>query len=325
MAVATTTAAAFHPRWPAFAEEPPAAPAVRTLGSTLEATAALPPTSDRVPLSLALRPEYVRVRCKPPLLSSRLLTPRAPHASQGMESGDILYPTWALGKWTAVSTLSSVLAPAGEDLFSPGRNGTEALRRARLEVGQPLEYAVRWREADGPGEATSVVVDREYNTASISRATMGPNAVQNTQADGPDRLSLVLRPDGAPASSLYRADLRVVQRRTDPYPLAERPNFFACAETTRQTVVVVAGDKASGPRSGPLIKEIDTICTYELDASDPKIMRGYQRTATFLVPDAAYTGDPSLVELAASRLARAPNGRLVASDVRVYELVYRRA
>ena len=247
-----------------------------------------------------------------------------------MESGDVFYPSWALGKWTAVSTLSSVLAPAGEELFSPGRNGTEALRRARLEVGQPLEYAVRWREVDSvglnPGDPTSrVVVDREYNTASISRATMGPNAVQNTQADGPDRLSLVLRPDGAPSSSLYRADLRVVQRRTDPYPLPGRPNFFACAETTRQTVVVVAGDKASGPRSGPLIKEIDTICTYELDASDPKIMRGYQRTATFLVPDAAYTGDPSLVELAASRLARAPNGRLVASDVRVYELVYRRA
>ena len=52
-------------------------------------------------------------------------------------------------------------------------------------------------------------------------------------------------------------------------------------------------------------------------------MRGGQRTATYLVPDAAYTGDPSLAELAASRLARA-NGRLVALDVRVYDLVYTR-
>lgn len=62
----------------------------------------------------------------------------------------------------------------------------------------------------------------------------------------------------------------------------------------------------------------------ELDAKDPRIMRGAQRTATFLVPDAAYTGDASLVEQAASRLARAPGGRLIALDVRVYDLVYTR-
>ena len=66
------------------------------------------------------------------------------------------------------------------------------------------------------------------------------------------------------------------------------------------------------------------ICTYELDAQNPDVMRGAQRTATFLVPDAAYTGDPSLVEMAASRLTRAPNGQLVAVDVRVYDLVYTR-
>ena len=80
----------------------------------------------------------------------------------------------------------------------------------------------------------------------------------------------------------------------------------------------------SGPPKSPLVKEIETICTYELDPSNPDVMRGGQRTATFLVPDAAYTGDPSLLEMAASRLTRAPNGQLVAVDVRVYDLVYTR-
>ena len=69
---------------------------------------------------------------------------------------------------------------------------------------------------------------------------------------------------------------------------------------------------------------METICTYELDPTNPDVMRGGQRTATFLVPDAAYTGDPSLVEMAASRLTRAPNGQLVAVDMRVYDLVYHR-
>ena len=70
---------------------------------------------------------------------------------------------------------------------------------------------------------------------------------------------------------------------------------------------------------------METICTYELDRSNPDVMRGSQRTATFLVPDAAYTGDQSVAELAAARLTRAPNSnRLVALDVRVYDLVYKR-
>ena len=266
-----------------------------TLGTILESTSALPETT-RAPASLVLRPEY------------------------GIESADVLYPEWALGRWAARSTLRSVLAPAGDELFSPGRNGTEALRRARLEAGTALEYPVKWIQPGG-----RVVVDREYNVASISRATMGPEAVQDARADGPDHLTMVLRPAGAPSGSLFSADLRVVGRRTDPYPLAERPNFFACAETTRQTVTTVAGERAApGPPRAPLIKEIETICTYELDSRDSRVMRGQQRTASFLVPDAGYTGDPSLAELAASRLARAPNGRIMAVDVRVYDVTYTR-
>ena len=266
-----------------------------TLGAIAEGSAALPQT-DRLPIAFALRPEYI------------------------IESPDVLYPNWHLGAWRATSTLKSVFAPAGVEVFAPGRNGTEALRRAREET--PLTYDVRWRrERSGDG----IVVDREYNVASISRASMGASAVQNVAEDGPDHLTLVLRPAGAPASSLFQADLRVTARRTDPYPLTGRPDFFACAEVTRQTVTTIAGEKAApSPTRGPLTKEIETICTYELDPANPSIMRGLQRTATFLVPDAAYTGDPSLAEIAASRLTRAQNGRLVAVDVRVYDLVYTR-
>jgi len=274
-----------------------APPSVASVGEILETTAMLPQDA-RCPISLVLRPDY------------------------GIETADVFYPRWVLGKWRVTSTVKSAFAPAGIEVFAPGRNGTEALRRARAEA--PLTYDVRWRLSRGVDDA--VVVDREYNTASISRASMGPNAVQDVQEDGADHLTLVLKPDGAPASSLFAADLRVVSRRTDPYPLiAERPNWFGCAETTRQTVTSIAGEKAApGKPKSPLVKEIETLVTYEVDANNPEIMRGYQRTATFLVPDATYTGDPSIAELAAQRLTRAPNGRLVAVDVRVYALEYRR-
>jgi len=280
----------------AFPERGCAADAVvaATLSDKLEMSAALAPEA-QMPLRLALRPAY------------------------GIETPDVSYPDWALGRWTATSTLQSVYAPAGEELFAPGRNGSEALRRARIDA--PLTYEVRWRRG-----GDSVVVDRAYNVAAISRASMGASAVQNIDEDGPDHLSLVLRPAGAPPTSLFAADLRVVARRTDSYPSKpDRPNLFACAETTRQTVTSIAGEKAQGgPPKSPLVKEIETICTYELDARNPNVMRGAQRTATFLVPDAAYTGDPSLMEVAASRLARTSDGQYVAIDVRIYDVMYTR-
>ena len=91
---------------------------------------------------------------------------------------------------------------------------------------------------------------------------MGSSAVQQVAEDGPDHLTTYLQPKGAPPGVVYAADLRVVARRVDP-PNAERPNLFVCAETTRQTVTPIAGEKAaaSGPPKSPLIKEIDTIQT----------------------------------------------------------------
>lgn len=303
---ASSAAAALMLRPPrtALAEGPPSD--ATSLATFVESTAAVAPEA-KLPISLALRPDY------------------------GIESPDVSYPPWTLGRWIARSTLKAVYAPAGEEVFAPGQNGTAALQKARREVSEPpLEYEVRWRRngaAAAADDQQQVVVDREFNVASISRASMGPSAVQNVEADGPDHLTLVLRPAGAPKGSLFAADLRVVSRRTDTYPpVPSRPYLFVCAETVRQSVTTVAGERpeaAARPRP-PLVKEIQTIVSYELDPRNPDIMRGYQRTATFLVPDTAYTGDPTLAELAASRLSRAPNGRLVAIDVRLYELEYTR-
>ena len=67
------------------------------------------------------------------------------------ETADVEYPSWFQGAWQCTSTLEQVLAPAGASLFTPGRNGTEALRRARLDVGQPLRYGTRWRRGEREG------------------------------------------------------------------------------------------------------------------------------------------------------------------------------
>ncbi len=292
-ALAPTAATPAKPQTPTTT--PP--PSALTLAALVERTAQLEDGA-ATPLYLATRPSY------------------------SIETPDIAYPPAFRGRWRATSRLRSVLAPAGTELFAAGRNGTDALLRARSEIGSPLSYEVRWRQL---GDGGPVVVDREYNVASISRATMGRDAVQSVQADGADRLALVLKPSGAAAGALYVADLRVVGRRTDPAEPA-RPGLFVCAETSRQSVKLAPGERAAAappPPRSPLVKEIETICTYEL-LNGGEVMRGYQRTATYLVPDVAYTSDPSLVELAAQRLARTADGRPVAVDVRLYDLEYQR-
>merc|ERR1712039_395017 len=71
----------------------------------------------RTPIELALRP------------------------TNSVETRDVLYPDWFLGRWKVKSALRQVLAPAGDIFFALGRNGTDAMRRARLEISQPpLEY-----------------------------------------------------------------------------------------------------------------------------------------------------------------------------------------
>lgn len=232
------------------------------------------------------------------------------------ETADVVYPPWFAGTWRCTSTLESVLAPAGVEIFTPGRNGTEALRRSRLEVGQPLQYQSRWRKGDDDG---SWVVDRGFNVAAISKASMGEKAVQNCEEYGPDRIELVLRPDAA-GRVVYRAQLDVVARRTDP---AVSDTLFDCAETVRQTIVVVPGEGYNGPTRPPMVKEVETVCTYDRLPSGAIV--GIQRTATFLVPDAAYTSGASLAEQQALTLARGPNGQQQALDVRVYTLVYEKA
>merc|ERR1740130_1612842 len=300
--LASTASALRLHRVPAGADAPPtatAAPtttAARTVRESIEALRAAPPSDSGKPLP------------------SRSLVTRRYFAR---ETADVEYPSWFQGSWKCTSTLEQVVAPGGAALFTPGRNGTEALRRARLDVGQPLQYGTRWRKSP-TGEGTWVV-DRAFNTQAILAASMGPKAVQNCEVNGADQVELILRPDAA-GKTIYRASLDVLARHTEPIA---REDYFDCVETVRQTVLLVPGDNYNGPRRPPMVKEVETSCTY--DRLPNGSFAGVQRTATFLVPDAAYTSGASLAEQQAIQLLRGPDGLQTAVDVRVYTLLYERA
>lgn len=208
----------------------------------------------------------------------------------GLNAPDVYYPDWFDGRWRASSTLVQVLAPAGPELFSPGRNGSLVLSRAREGVGAPpLVYDVRWVQQPS-GEW---VVDREFNLGSITRASMGPKAVQDIRVEGADRCTLFIQPLGAPGGSIFRADLRVIGRRAEPVALERTSRAFDCAETVRQTVVLVPGERSDPSLLGsvgraPMVKEVETVCTYDLEA--PGRMRG----ASIVLSTLAFTLESTL-------------------------------
>ncbi|KAL1498564.1 hypothetical protein AB1Y20_013883 [Prymnesium parvum] len=258
----------------------------------------------------SLRATLHTTRNDAPLSSSLIARP-----AYGVQAPDVYYPEWALGRWKVTSTLSSVRAPLGTALFAPRRNGTAALLQAREEIGKPLRYEARWRR-DAEGR---VVVDRRFCVESISRAAMGEGAVQEAEEDGPNHLIMYLTPSGA-GGALYRADLNVVARRVDEQ---EGEGAFACAETTRQTIVLVPSEKyARATPPPPLIKEVETICTYDRVSRD--VIQAEQRTATFLVGDALYTGEQTFAEQQAGLMSRRSDGTMLAVDLRHYDLKYER-
>ena len=67
-------------------------------------------------------------------------------------------------------------------------------------------------------------------------------------------------------------------------------------------MLLVPGENYYGPRRPPMVKEVETFCTY--DRQPDGSFTGVQRTATFLVPDAAYTSGASLAEQQAIALGR---------------------
>lgn len=251
------------------------------------------------------------------------------------ETDDIYYPTWLEGEWNVESKQAGLVAPVGAELFGP----KGAYERARAALDEPaLVYRARFSRAPDPpagAAAAACTCERPFTVASISRAAMGSDAVLSvggggsSQPDGrlpegatsADVLEVRLRPSGA-GGRVFRVQLQVVGRSSR----ATSATAFECAELTRQTVFTEQTASAAGqpgapkpnPSAPPSVKEIETTSVYDLQPSGTVLSR--QRTATFLVADAAYTLPSS--DLATLGRARAA-GRY-AVDVRTYELVYSR-
>lgn len=237
------------------------------------------------------------------LLEARVLENVLSPPPYQLEGSDIFYPSYFNGKWNVFSTTTEVQAPCGVLLF--GGNNTYA--RAQSEVNTSLSYKARFISSP-----QGIIADREYNVREIARAAMGENAVLDVPLSTPNKVSVLLAPNGA--NQILKADLLTLARRSELIDKCE----FHCSEVVRQVIGPAKqssnGMPGGGARSS-LLKEIETASLYTAvkdENENVNEIRCRQRSATFLLPSQQ---DPM-----AYKMWEASRGRPI--DVRFYDVVY---
>lgn len=240
------------------------------------------------------------------LLESRVLEDVMSPPTYGMEGNDIFYPSYFNGVWNVLSTTKNVRAPCGVLLF--GGNNTYA--RAQKEVDTSLNYKCRFVPS-----TSGIIADREYNVVEIAKAAMGENAVMDVPLSSPNKVSVILTPNGA--NQILRADLLTLARRSEDINSCE----FHCSEVVRQVIGPVKQGGSSPPRS-TLLKEIETASLYTAIMDDNGVVneiRCRQKSSTFLLPSQQ---DPMAYKM--WEATRGVGGQSRPIDVRLYDVIYTR-
>jgi hypothetical protein len=109
--------------------------------------------------------------------------------------GELLYPEWFDGRWTATSTLKEAVAPLSPELVTPGFEQNQA------SIGKPVVFTVRFSDQVMPTPikgtqgitgfkphrtTVGIVADRVFNSTSLGNATLGDGYVQSVELDPND-------------------------------------------------------------------------------------------------------------------------------------------
>jgi hypothetical protein len=107
--------------------------------------------------------------------------------------GELKYPEWFRGEWTATSTLLEQVAPLAPEIVTPGFEGN------RKYLDRPISFPVRFRSDDVDRRSkvsglnlprlplnqieSPIVADRVFNGMSIATAYLGKDLVRSVKVD----------------------------------------------------------------------------------------------------------------------------------------------
>jgi hypothetical protein len=105
-------------------------------------------------------------------------------ATDLIRTGDLTYPDWFAGEWTATSILREQVAPLAPEVVTPGFEWN------KVNIDRPYSFQVRFGSATNtvaPGitviadKSTVITNDRTFNGEQIANAYLGANAVKSIQ------------------------------------------------------------------------------------------------------------------------------------------------
>ena len=252
----------------------------------------------------------------------------------GIQSSDILYPSYFEGTWDSSSQLVQVYAPLGDEIF--GKAAKIAAEKEK-DMNTILNYKSKFKSIPSSIKENSnnngnVIADRLYNVESIAIASMGgeKSIIDDKQIDNnlANRVSLKVSPEQSKGQIFD-----IIITNTDRQFGIPANGYFECLERCYQEVAPVVSREIELTQGKPpsLIKQIETITLYHkiksnddggknndnnYDSSEiGDIIVARQRTATYLSPyDARY-------KLSFARDKRVES---VAVDVRFYDVMYKR-
>jgi hypothetical protein len=190
--------------------------------------------------------------------------------------GELTYPEWFRGEWTATSTLLEQMAPLAPAIVTPGFEGN------RKYLDRPISFPVRFRSDDvdlrvkvsvlnlpriAPSQREpQLVADRAFNGMSIATAYLGTDLVRSVKVDpqNPTRQITQLAQDRQLVSVVtgFEAEL------TDPQQ-------FLATEVSQQ---IFRGD------SNIYFNTVETTTSYQFSSTPAPKITATQISAIYLSP-----------------------------------------
>lgn len=198
------------------------------------------------------------------------------HEPQLIEhQGELTYPEWFLGEWTATSTLLEQVAPLAPKIVTPGFEGN------RKYLDRPISFPVRFKSNDVDRRSASIlnlpqlvprqlepqiVADRAFNGMSIATAYLGTDLVRSVKVDpqNPTRQITQLAHDRQLVSFVTGFEAELTE-----------PDRFLATEVSQQ---IFRGD------SNIYLNTVETTTSYQFVSTPTPKITATQIAAIYLSP-----------------------------------------
>lgn len=195
--------------------------------------------------------------------------------------GELTYPEWFRGRWTATSTLLAQIAPLAPDIVTPG------FENNRQYINQPIDFTVQF-VPNNPTQTTKfsplnlpqlksrvstpkIVADRAFNGLNIATAYLGAANVRSVNID----------PQNPTKQITQLTENRQLETFVTGFDL-ERPssNQFIATELSQQIFRT---------SSTIYLNTVETATSYQFSATPTPTITATQISAIYLSPqDPAY-------------------------------------